>query len=199
MSTQGSYDNEYDFSSPQSQDYQLQNSGSSSEEELQTGETCNNYSTRLQEKQKLDLDKIKIPFCEGLKLIFRNKEFGAMCMSVTCLYFVVTGIQFWFSDYMITEMGIDKQVVFTWFGIVSITGPILGVFVGGQITTALGGYKSLHNLYSILIMSIFSILFALPIPFMNQTVPIVGLVWLELFTGGYMLPSMTGMMLNTVD
>lgn len=122
-----------------------------------------------------------------------------MCMSVTCLYFVVTGIQFWFSDYMITEMGIDKQVVFTWFGIVSITGPILGVFVGGQITTALGGYKSLHNLYSILIMSIFSILFALPIPFMNQTVPIVGLVWLELFTGGYMLPSMTGMMLNTVD
>lgn len=120
-------------------------------------------------------------------------------MSVTCLYFVVTGIQFWFSDYMITEMGIDKQVVFTWFGIVSITGPILGVFVGGQITTALGGYKSLHNLYSVLIMSIFSILFALPIPFMNQTVPIVGLVWLELFTGGYMLPSMTGMMLNTVD
>lgn len=145
------------------------------------------------------MSSLKIPFFEGLKLIFRNKEFGAMCFAITCLYFVVTGIQFWFSDYMITEMGIDKQVVFTWFGIVSITGPILGVFVGGQITTALGGYKSLSNLYSILIMSIFSILFAFPIPFMSQTVPIVGLLWLELFTGGYMLPSMTGMMLNTVD
>ena len=48
-------------------------------------------------------------------------------------------------------------------------------------------------------MSIFSILFAFPIPFMKETVPIVGLLWLELFTGGYMLPSMTGMMLNTVD
>lgn len=124
-----------------------------------------------------------------------------MCGSITCLYFVVTGIQFWFSDYMITEMGVDKSVVFTWFGIVSITGPILGVFVGGKITTALGGYTSMSNLYSIMTMAIFSIAFALPIPFMKpgQTVPIVGLLWLELFAGGYMLPSMTGMMLNTVD
>lgn len=63
------------------------------------------------------------------------------------MYFVVTGIQFWFSDYMITEMGVDKSVVFTWFGIVSITGPILGVFLGGKLTTALGGYTSLCNLY----------------------------------------------------
>lgn len=148
-----------------------------------------------------DFDSLKIPFLDGLKLVFQNKEFGFMCGSITCLYFVVTGIQFWFSDYMITEMGVDKSVVFTWFGIVSITGPILGVFVGGKITTALGGYTSMSNLYSIMTMAIFSIAFALPIPFMKpgQTVPIVGLLWLELFAGGYMLPSMTGMMLNTVD
>ena len=54
-----------------------------------------------------------------------------MCSAITSLYFVVTGIQFWFSDYMITEIGVEKQKVFAWFGIVSITGPILGVFIGG--------------------------------------------------------------------
>ena len=79
----------------------------------------------------------------------------------------MTGIQFWFSDYMITEMGVDKALVFTWFGIVSITGPILGVFVGGQITTALGGYTSMSNLNNILVMSIFCVFFALPVPFLE--------------------------------
>ena len=91
-----------------------------------------------------------------------------MCAGITCLYFIITGIQFWFSDYMITEMGVDKDVVFIGFGFISITGPILGVFVGGQITTALGGYNSVSNLYSIMIMSLFSILFALPIPFLEK-------------------------------
>jgi len=37
---------------------------------------------------------------------------------------------------------VPEEIVFISFGIISITGPVLGVVVGGNITTKLGGYNS---------------------------------------------------------
>ena len=68
---------------------------------------------------------------------------------------------------MITEMEVDKDIVFTLFAFVSITGPMFGIVLGGQVTTWLGGYSSINNMYSTLLMSIFTLTAALPIGFLG--------------------------------
>jgi hypothetical protein len=63
-----------------------------------------------------------------------------MCVAITGLYFIVTGIQYWVTDYMISALKVEESVVHTTYGIVSITGPVLGVVVGGNVTTSFGGF-----------------------------------------------------------
>mmetsp|Transcript_16621 Transcript_16621/g.28326 ORF Transcript_16621/g.28326 Transcript_16621/m.28326 type:complete len:236 (+) Transcript_16621:1764-2471(+) len=134
-----------------------------------------------------------------MKLLLQNFDFLQLCISLTGLYWVITGIQYWMSDYMITQIKIDPHTVFIGFGIVSITGPVLGVVVGGNVTTHLGGYTAQKSLYSCCAVSIFCVCCSLPIPFISEFYGIVVLLWFLLFFGGGMLPCMTGAMLSTVD
>ena len=69
-----------------------------------------------------------------------------LCLALTFLYFIITGIQYWVSDYLITELKVEQEVVFVTFSIISITGPVLGVVIGGNVTTFLGGYNSKKSL-----------------------------------------------------
>lgn len=96
-------------------------------------------------------------------------------------------------------MEIPETTVFTCFGIVTITGPVLGVVIGGNITTKLGGYNSKKSLYLSCILAISCLLFAAPIPFVKNFPLFLTLLWFLLFCGGAMLPCMTGIMLNTVE
>ena len=96
-------------------------------------------------------------------------------------------------------MKAKPETVFITFAIVSITGPVLGVIVGGNVTTALGGYNSKKALYLSVAVSIFSCCSAIPIAFINNYALFVALLWILLFFGGSVLPCMTGIMLNTVD
>jgi hypothetical protein len=103
---------------------------------------------------------------------------------------------------MITVMKVEKATVFTLFGIVSITGPVMGVVVGGYVTTALGGYNSPKALYTACGLSAFCLTCAMPIPFIYNydLYPlVVVLLWFLMFAGGFILPCMTGIMLNTVE
>lgn len=43
---------------------------------------------------------------------------------------------------MIRILKQSKSLVFVVFGILSITSPVLGVVIGGNITTCLGGYST---------------------------------------------------------
>ena len=67
----------------------------------------------------------------GLKDVIGNFNFIRMSAALTVLYFVLTGIQFWFSDYLITVIKINKSIVFDEFAIVSVTGTVFGVLAGG--------------------------------------------------------------------
>jgi MFS transporter, Spinster family, sphingosine-1-phosphate transporter len=88
--------------------------------------------------------------------------------------------------------------VFTSFAIVSITGPVAGIIIGGNVTTYLGGYYSKKALYSAMAISILCACTAIPIPFLNSFYLTIVLLWFLLFFGGSVLPCLTGIMLNTV-
>ena len=129
----------------------------------------------------------------------KNYNFLLLCTGLTGLYFIVTGIQYWISDYMITELEQSESVVFTSFGIVTITGPVLGVVVGGNIITRFGGYNTRKTLILTCATAIFCLGVAIPVPFVNNFPLFLTLLWFLLFFGGFMLPALTGIMLNTVE
>lgn len=104
---------------------------------------------------------------KGMWKIITNCGFLRMCASLTLLYFVVTGIQFWFSDFLITVMKMKKEVVFSIFTVVSISGPVVGVVFGGWLSSKLGGYNSPKSLYFMACVSVFSVFVAVPIPYLG--------------------------------
>ena len=122
-----------------------------------------------------------------------------LCLALTFLYFIITGIQYWVSDYLITELKVEQEVVFVTFSIISITGPVLGVVIGGNVTTFLGGYNSKKSLQICLVVALMCLGSAIPTPFVNNFPLFVVLLWFLLFFGGAILPCMTGIMLSTVD
>lgn len=136
---------------------------------------------------------------DKVKLIMSNKPWVLICAGITLLYYIVTGIQYWISDYMITTLKVNDSTVFISYATISVTGPVIGIVFGGNITTYLGGYTSKLVLKTALWVAISCALVALPIPFINNFIVFCVLLWFLLFFGGSVLPCLTGIMLNTVE
>lgn len=100
---------------------------------------------------------------------------------------------------MLDSLDAAQAEAFTAFGIVSITGPVAGVIVGGSVTTKMGGFASPKTLYTTCALAFLCFLCAAPIPFINDFKLFNILLWLLLFSGGFILPPMTGIMLSTID
>lgn len=177
--------------------------GRDNEEEFRQKEKVINGMIVQLETEEDDNEEIEnmdeLTYCQRLKAVVTNGTFMLLCISITGLYFIVTGIQYWISDYMISELKQPEEVVFTTFGIVSISGPVLGVVVGGNLTTKFGGYTAPKSLYMACGIAAGCLLCAAPIPFVTNFPFFILLLWLLLFCGGFILPAMTGIMLSTVD
>lgn len=122
-------------------------------------------------------------------------------LALTGLYFVVTGIQYWIPDYMQHVMEIDEDTSAWIFAVLSFTAPVSGVVVGGILTTSLGGYNDPRAMVLQVCMGLCAAVSALPIPFFapDQRALFVTFLWFLLFFGGFTLPQVTGIMLNTVE
>ena len=72
----------------------------------------------------------------------KNKVYLGLCVSLSGLYFVVTGIQYWMPDYLKFCLNVPSQMAAVYFSFTCFSAPILGVVIGGLITTALGGYNN---------------------------------------------------------
>ena len=136
---------------------------------------------------------------ERVKLILSNKPWMLICGGITLLYYVVTGIQYWISDYMITTLKTEQGTVFISYATISVTGPVIGIVFGGNLTTYFGGYTSKLVLTTALYVAFSCMLVALPIPFISNFPLFCTLLWFLLFFGGSVLPCLTGIMLNTVE
>ena len=122
-------------------------------------------------------------------------------MSLTGLYFVVTGIQYWLPDYMQNVMEIEPELAAWYFAALCFTAPISGVVMGGIITTSFGGYNDWRAQVLQCVAGVSAVICALPIPFYDpdQRVAFVTCLWGLLFFGGFILPPVTGIMLNSVS
>lgn len=64
---------------------------------------------------------------------------GFMC-ALTGLFFVVTGFQIWCPKYLEIVCNLKKSEIDIYFEVTVLTGPTIGVIVGGIVTSSLGGF-----------------------------------------------------------
>ncbi len=122
----------------------------------------------------------------------------SMMISITGLLYIVSGLQYWTVDYLTNSLHIKLQTASTYFSVVCFTAPVFGTACGGVLVSYLGGYKSKHVQILLIIVAWLSVAISIPIPFVNSFIWFGILEWLLLFLGGFILPTMTGLMLDAV-
>lgn len=100
---------------------------------------------------------------------------------------------------MHTILKADRDRVAWYFSLISFSAPITGVVIGGIMVTKFGGYNTKKSQLLIAFIGILSCLSCLPIPFVDDFYIFCVLIWLMLFFGGFILPQVTGIMLNSVN
>jgi hypothetical protein len=129
--------------------------------------------------------------------LMHNKVYIFTMLGICCLLFIITGIQFWISDYMQTVLNVPPKKVFITFSIVCITAPILGVMMGGYVISQLGGYTNVKAIETCFKISILAAASGVLLPLLNNYFLFVVLMWLLLFFGGSIVPGLTGIMLSS--
>ena len=127
-----------------------------------------------------------------------NKVFLSMCIGLSGIYYFLTGIQYWFPDYLKTQIGLSRTEVILYCANIFFFGPISGAIVGGFVIYSLGGYNSQSSKNVLIIAGIVGCLCILPVPFLKDIKWIGGLLFAFLFFGGFMPAPCTGLMINAV-
>lgn len=119
-------------------------------------------------------------------------------LALSALFFVVTGIQFWITDYMREIMGLPQAFVFKAFLVISLTAPIFGVLCGGILLHNFGGYDGPFALRIVLVEALLASIAASPIAYLDSWLPVFVLLWLLLFFGASAVPAITGIMIASI-
>jgi len=149
----------------------------------------------------------KLNIMQKLLRLARNGTLVALIVTLCSLFFVVTGIQLWATKFFIDYFGKTDKEVLGAFLIVSATGPVIGVVVGGFVIDCkvIGGYKTLEGKKNtMLLMSFFGILATMFGLFAGLSekenfYSCVVFIWLLLLFGGAILPAATGVLLQAVN
>lgn len=135
---------------------------------------------------------------QRIKLILSSKVFLFLSLSIAGLYFIVTGIQYWVSDFIQEVLLVPPEETYYYFSITCLSAPLLGIVSGGAFFSSLGGYNNPRSFLWCLIIGSSALLFAAPVAFSDIKWLTYVCIWLLLFVGASILPTLTGIMLNAV-
>lgn len=130
--------------------------------------------------------------------VLSHKTYTYILLTICSLLFIITGIQFWISDYLITVLEINHQTVFLSFSFVCITAPVSGVIWGGYIIDQIGGYTKPEAIEILFRNAVYAGGFGLLIPLIDTFFIFMTLCWFLLFFGASIVPGLTGIMLNSI-
>merc|ERR1711871_889882 len=72
---------------------------------------------------------VELSISQQLCKLLNSALYMRLVFALSGLYFIVTGIQFWATIYMVEKVGANPLTVKTGFVLTSITGPLIGVFL----------------------------------------------------------------------
>ncbi len=131
--------------------------------------------------------------------IIKVKIYISTCIAITTLLFISTAIIFWAPDYSQHVLKGDHDVVLFGFVFVTMTGPVIGIIVGGAVVQKFaGGYEGKHSLTISLVFALFAFIFALPVRYMDTFFSFCCCLWGILFFGGCTIPNLQGIMISSL-
>ena len=135
-----------------------------------------------------------------LKEIFSNKIYLLSILSISCLYYAVTGVQYWAGDYMNRILKVHSpQKRLLYFSIICFTSPTLGVISAGYSVNRLEeGYNNIKVFDYCFVLSIFTFISGIISAFMSKINLFVFFTWLAFFFGGSIMPILTGIIITSL-
>jgi hypothetical protein len=142
------------------------------------------------------------PLCAQLKLMLMSPVFVCVVLALSALYFVVTGIQFWATRYLLVVIGADYGTIVVSFALVTVTAPVVGVVFGGWVIDQKGGYQGDQGMATTtkycFFFSLMATSFAIPSGYIFNLPMVLTFVWMILFWGAAIMPGATGLVLVSV-
>ena len=134
-----------------------------------------------------------------LKNLFLNPTYIFSVLAITNIMFILTALQYWSTPYGINVLKGQKALVELSFSATVITSPCLGAIIGGVITTKyLGSYTNKKALSLCFFMYCLFVIWCIPTPLVNDYILFIALMWLAIFSQGFIEPIILGIYLNTV-
>ena len=139
---------------------------------------------------------------EQVKMLVLNPICLLLTFALGSLYFVVAGVQYWVTIYMLRVLRLDFAVVIAGFVLTSVTAPLSGVYCGGKIVEFVGGYKGRNLVDALWVCFVAAVLAAfctLPAGIADGGFGAFVSLWMMMFFGAVVVPSATGACVNSVE
>jgi len=116
------------------------------------------------------------------------------------LLFISTAIIFWATDYFFNVLKSGKENVLPVFILISLSGPVLGIIIGGAIVQkAAKGYEGKHSIFFCFIFGICAFSSTIPVSFVDNKYIFAVILWSVLFFGGAIIPNIQGIMISSLQ
>ena len=135
-----------------------------------------------------------------LSQIFSNKIYLLSIFSITCIYYSVTGVQYWGGDYMNRILKVHSpQKRLLYFSIICFTSPTIGVIIAGYIVKKINnGYNNIKVFNICLYCSILTFICGVISAFVTEISWFILFLWISFFFGGIIVPNLTGIIINSL-
>lgn len=134
--------------------------------------------------------------------LVRNPTWISLVGTLCALYFVVTGIQFWATEFFLTAFKREIEEVLVAFTIVAATGPVLGLLIGGFVVSSMGGYITRTGQFKTtrfaLVVGVIATVCGGIAGMTYNFYVCVACIWLTLFFGGAIVPAASGIVIEVV-
>ncbi len=137
----------------------------------------------------------KPSLCNNLGKILCNVIFTFTTISCSIAFFGMAVIQYWGAEYMknVLNLSNPNSVLFS-FSILCLTGPTLGVFIGGILCSKLGGYTNKKSIIMCFIFCLISSIFSLFIGYVDKVFFFI-YCWVYFFFIGAIIPAASGIII----
>ena len=138
-------------------------------------------------------------YLEKIKTLMNYKVFIYSVISMSILIYIITGVQYWVTDYLDQILGIksqkDRLFLFT---IACFTAPVLGVLIASEIKIKFCQQNMRKSLMFCSILGILASICSIPVPITLDLLCFIIFMWLVLFFGAGIVPVLTSIIINSV-
>ncbi|KAL8436359.1 hypothetical protein ACSSS7_001759 [Eimeria intestinalis] len=137
-----------------------------------------------------------------VKSLLRNPLYVVVTLGMSALYFVVTGIQFWVTEFLVSVLHFQKLSVVALSSFCFLTAPTTGVWFGGYVCDLCGGYRGGgQQRVAVRVTTLFAGIgatLAVSCIYVESFIFFAILIWGCLFFGAALVPVAVGIQLASV-